>query len=158
LRASFTVTDTDQPLVRGAARKRERYELQIYRMNDPLAEYRVGRATIGVDFGYGFSRFTEVRVGYEIGDLDAKLRLGTPEFASVSGRTGNFRFSLLMDHADDPIIPRRGYKFGHAVPICGYEPRRDGKFSRDECSPQLLSASVEPVRSSSLGGRKHVWI
>jgi len=84
---------------------------KIYRMNDPLAEYRVGRATIGVDFGYGFSRFTEVRVGYEIGDLDAKLRLGTPEFASVSGRTGNFRFSLLMDHADDPIIPRRGYKF-----------------------------------------------
>jgi len=84
---------------------------KIYRMNDPLAEYRVGRASIGVDFGFGFNRFTEVRAGYEVGDLDAKLRLGTPEFASVSGRTGNFRFTLLVDHADDPIIPRRGYRF-----------------------------------------------
>ena len=84
---------------------------KIYRMNDPLSEYRVGRASIGVDFGFGFNRFTEVRAGYEVGDLDAKLRLGTPEFASVSGRTGNFRFALLIDHADDPIIPRRGYRF-----------------------------------------------
>jgi NTE family protein len=83
---------------------------KIYKMNDPLAEYRVGRASIGVDFGYGFNRFTEVRAGYEIGDLDAKLRLGTPEFASVSGRTGNFRFAWFTDHADDPIIPRRGYR------------------------------------------------
>jgi len=84
---------------------------KIYSKNDPLAEYRVGRASIGVDFGFGFNRFTEVRAGYEVGDLDAKLRLGTPEFASVSGRTGNFRFTLLTDHADDPIIPRRGYRF-----------------------------------------------
>jgi len=84
---------------------------KIYRMNDPLAEYRVGRASIGADFGYGFDRFTEVRAGYEVGELDAKLRLGTAQFASVSGRTGNFRFALLTDHADDPIIPRRGYRF-----------------------------------------------
>ena len=84
---------------------------KIYRRNDPLAEYRLGRATIGADFGYGFNRFTEVRAGYETGQLDAKLRLGTPAFASVSGRTGNFRFALLTDHTDDPIIPRRGYRF-----------------------------------------------
>ncbi|HWY44110.1 MAG TPA: patatin-like phospholipase family protein [Candidatus Sulfotelmatobacter sp.] len=84
---------------------------KIYRMNDPLAEYRLGRATIGADFGYGFNRFTEARVGYEVGYLDAKLRLGTPEFAAVSGRTGNLKFSLLTDHTDDPIIPRRGFRF-----------------------------------------------
>lgn len=84
---------------------------KIYRMNDPLAEYRLGRASIGADFGYGFGRFTEVRAGYEVGYLDAKLRLGIPEFATVSGRTGNFKFSLLTDHTDDPIIPRRGYRF-----------------------------------------------
>jgi NTE family protein len=84
---------------------------KIYKMNDPLAEYRLDKATIGVDFGYGFDRFTEARVGYEVGYLDAKLRLGTPEFAAVSGRTGNLKFSFLTDHTDDPIIPRRGYRF-----------------------------------------------
>ncbi|HLK04132.1 MAG TPA: patatin-like phospholipase family protein [Candidatus Acidoferrum sp.] len=84
---------------------------KIYRMNDPLAEYRVGRASIGGDVGFGFSRFTQIRAGYEVGYLDAKLRLGTPEFSSISGRTGNFRLAMLTDHTDDPIIPRRGYRF-----------------------------------------------
>jgi NTE family protein len=83
---------------------------KIYRKNDPLGIYRLGRAAIGVDLGYGFSRFTEVRVGYEVGYIDAKLRLGKPEFASTGGRTGNLKFSLLTDHTDDPIIPRRGYR------------------------------------------------
>ena len=83
---------------------------KIYRMNDPLAIYRIDKASAGLDFGFGFSRFAEVRVGYETGTYNAKLRLGAPEFPALSGRTGNFRMAFLMDHSDDPIIPRRGYQ------------------------------------------------
>jgi NTE family protein len=83
---------------------------KIYDRNNPRAEYRLRRASIGADFGYGFSRFTEVRAGYEFGYLDANLRLGTPEFLSVSGRTGNGRLRFLTDHTDDPVIPRQGYR------------------------------------------------
>ncbi len=83
---------------------------KIYSKNDPRAEYRLRRANIGADFGYGFNRFTEVRAGYELGYLDAKLRLGTPEFLSVSGRASNGRLKFLTDHTDDPVIPRRGYR------------------------------------------------
>jgi len=36
---------------------------KIYRMNDPLAEYRVGRASVESISGNGFNRFTEVRWG-----------------------------------------------------------------------------------------------
>lgn len=81
---------------------------KIYRKSDPLAEYRLNGADIGGDIGYGFSRFNEVRVGYEVGTLDARLRLGTPEFSSLSGRTGATRIRWLMDHTDDPVIPRSG--------------------------------------------------
>ena len=81
---------------------------KIYRKSDPLAEYRFNRTEIGGDIGYGFSRFSEVRFGYEVGTLDARLRLGTPEFSSISGRTGATRFRWLFDHTDDPVIPRRG--------------------------------------------------
>ncbi len=81
---------------------------KIYRKSDPLAEYRFNRTEIGGDIGYGFSRFSEVRFGYEVGTLDARLRLGTPEFSSISGRTGAARFRWLFDHTDDPVIPRRG--------------------------------------------------
>jgi NTE family protein len=83
---------------------------KIYRKNDPLAEYRFYRAEIGGDVGYGFSRFSEFRIGYEIGTLNARLRLGTAEFASISGRTGATQIRYLMDRTDDPVIPRRGVK------------------------------------------------
>ena len=83
---------------------------KIYRKNDPLAEYRFYRAAIGGDMGYGFSRFSEIRFGYEVGTLDARLRLGTAEFSSISGRTGAAHVHYLMDRTDDPVIPRRGIK------------------------------------------------
>lgn len=83
---------------------------QIYAKNDPLADYRFYRTSIGADLGYGFSRFSEVRVGYEVGTLSTKLRLGTPEIPAVDGRTGAARMRYVMDHTDDPVIPRRGFR------------------------------------------------
>jgi NTE family protein len=81
---------------------------KIYRKSDPLAEYRFSNAYMGGDVGYGFNRFSEIRLGYEVGTLDARLRLGTAEFASISGRTGATRLRYHMDRTDDPVIPRRG--------------------------------------------------
>jgi NTE family protein len=81
---------------------------KIYRKSDPLAEYRLNGAQIGGDIGYGFNRFSEVRLGYEVGFLDARLRLGTAEFSSLNGRTGATHLRWLFDHTDDPVIPRRG--------------------------------------------------
>ena len=81
----------------------------IYSHNNPQADYRLGRAEFGIDLGYAVSRFSEVRAGYEIGYLDANLKLGTPQFSSVKGEVGASRFRFATDHRDDPIIPRRGY-------------------------------------------------
>ena len=83
---------------------------QIYAKNDPLAYYRIYRMNIGTDLGYGFSRFSEVRVGYEVGELSTKLRLGTLEIPAVDGRVGAARMRYIMDHTDDPVIPRRGFR------------------------------------------------
>jgi NTE family protein len=83
---------------------------QIYAENDPLADYRFYRTSVGTDLGYGFSRFSEVRVGYDVGTLSTKLRLGTLEIPAVDGRTGAARMRYLMDHTDDPVIPRRGFR------------------------------------------------
>src|SRR3989449_1999699 len=82
---------------------------QIYAKNDPLADYRIYRINIGGDVGYSFGRFSELRVGYEVGSLNTKLRLGSPEIPSVQGRVGQTRLRYLLDHTDDPVIPRRGF-------------------------------------------------
>ena len=83
---------------------------KVYEKGSPLADYKLGQATIGMDVGYGFNRFSELRFGYEVGYLDAKLRLGTPVFNSVDGRTGDARLHYLFDHTDDPVIPRSGVR------------------------------------------------
>ena len=83
---------------------------QIYAKNDPLADYRIYRINIGGDVGYSFGRFSELRVGYQVGSLNTKLRLGTPQIPEVEGRVGQSHLHYLLDHTDDPVIPRRGFK------------------------------------------------
>jgi NTE family protein len=83
---------------------------QIYSKNDPLADYRIYRINVGGDLGYSFGRFSELRVGYEIGSLNNKLRLGTPQIPAVQGRVGQTRLHYVLDLTDDPVIPRRGFR------------------------------------------------
>ena len=75
---------------------------------EPVAEYRVRYAGAGVDLGYGFSRFLQARVGYEVGYLDASLRLGAPVLGDVRGQESGPRLRVVYDDTDDPVIPRRG--------------------------------------------------
>ena len=84
-------------------------QFKIYRRYDPLVDYGRNVVNAGVDVGYGFNRFSEIRFGYEIGALDERLRLGVAQFPSSSGRIGDAKMHFLVDHSDDPVIPRRGY-------------------------------------------------
>jgi NTE family protein len=83
---------------------------KIYEKGNPLADYKLGQAKFGMDVGYGFDRFSELRLGYEAGYLDANLRLGTSVFNSVSGRVGDAKLHYLFDHTDSPVIPRSGVR------------------------------------------------
>jgi NTE family protein len=84
-------------------------QFKIYRRSDPLVIYGRNDVRGGVDLGYGFGRFSEIRLGYEVGALNERVRLGQPQFPSISGRIGNAKLHFHMDHSDEPIIPRRGY-------------------------------------------------
>jgi NTE family protein len=82
---------------------------KIFHKSTPEAIYRLYRDDVGIDIGYGFSRFTEVRAGYEVGYFDPNLRLGTALIPPNNGRFGDTRLRFLTDHRDDFITPRRGY-------------------------------------------------
>ncbi len=73
-----------------------------------LADYKLSTADGGVDIGYGFNRFSELRIGYRAGYLDATRRIGSPLLPQVSGRTGATQIRYALDHLDNPIIPRSG--------------------------------------------------
>ena len=80
----------------------------IYSRNTLLSEYRMNRTEVGADFGYSFDRFSELRLGYEVGYLNASRRIGNPLLPSQSARTGASSLRLIMDRLDSPVIPRRG--------------------------------------------------
>ncbi|MGB7847264.1 MAG: patatin-like phospholipase family protein [Candidatus Acidiferrum sp.] len=81
----------------------------IYGKSDPKADYRLDRVSAGIDLGYGFNRFSELRAGYGIGYYNATLRLGTPEFASKGGRTGALHVRYVLDRTNEAVIPTHGF-------------------------------------------------
>jgi NTE family protein len=85
-----------------------RTPLNLYSKSNLLAEYRLNSAFGGIDAGYNFDRFSELRFGYQAGYASANMRIGSPLLPSVSGRTGSTRLRFAMDRLDNPIIPRRG--------------------------------------------------
>jgi NTE family protein len=85
------------------------YTFLLYKMYDPRADYRMDDVLGGADIGYAISRFSEFRVGYGEGYKHEFLRLGTPQFASNTGRVGALHARYTLDHTNDPVIPTRGY-------------------------------------------------
>jgi NTE family protein len=131
---------------------------QIYAKNDPLADYRIYRANIGADVGYTFGRFSELRVGYEVGSLNTKLRLGSPEIPSVAGQVGQTRVRYLLDHTDDPVIPRSGFSaetnfrwFDQSPGAKGGFPSMDVKLGYFQPITQPASLFVESEGGTTFG-------
>lgn len=82
---------------------------RVYGKSEPRSDYRIDHSLAGVDLGYGFSRFSELRVGYGLGGEEAKLRLGEPVFSPHNGRVGALHFRYVLDHTNEAVIPTRGY-------------------------------------------------
>jgi NTE family protein len=85
------------------------YTFMIYQRNDPKADYQFDRVYGGINLGYGFNRFSELKAGYGVGYANATLRLGTPDFSSYSGRVGALQVRYILDHTNEAVIPTKGY-------------------------------------------------
>jgi NTE family protein len=72
-------------------------------------EYRNRQFGGEFDFGYELGRDGELRVGYQAADLHQSLRIGFPTLPAESGRVGFTKVSLVENHLDNPVIPRKGY-------------------------------------------------
>lgn len=81
----------------------------IYLDDNRVAIYRQHSAGGGVDFGVAANRFSELRFGYQTGYLSLSRSIGTPELPNVSGRQGFARLRYIIDHTDNPTVPRQGY-------------------------------------------------
>jgi NTE family protein len=75
-----------------------------------VATFRQHTAGGGLDFGVAASRFSELRFGYQLDYLSLTKTIGNPGLLNnVSGRQGFSRVRYIIDHTDDPTLPRQGF-------------------------------------------------
>jgi len=80
----------------------------FYDRSDRVATYKIRQAGGGFDLGYEINRFSEIRLGYDAGYLDASLAIGDRVLPTPSGRTGFTSVRYSFNHLDTPVIPRSG--------------------------------------------------
>ncbi len=73
-----------------------------------LAEYRVRSFDYGVDFGYEFGNWGEIRTGVERESGHEDVRVGNPTLPSDSFVTRSYFVRLSLDHLDDVNFPHKG--------------------------------------------------
>jgi NTE family protein len=73
-----------------------------------LAEYRVRSFTYGLDFGYDFGNWGEIRTGVERQSGHEDVRVGNPTLPSDSFDTRSYFVRFSFDRLDNVNFPRRG--------------------------------------------------
>ncbi|HMF09350.1 MAG TPA: patatin-like phospholipase family protein [Thermoanaerobaculia bacterium] len=91
------------------AASQEQVDVFANASNQRIASYRVRRTHIGLDLGYDFGSFVEVRGGVDWGRVKSVLRTGLPQFPSVDTATGAFTGRIRVDQLDSAVIPKDGY-------------------------------------------------
>ena len=82
----------------------------LYFDDNRTAIFRQHDAGGGLDFGVAISRFSELRFGYQLEHLSLTRAIGVPGLLNnASGRQGFSRVRYIIDHTDDPTLPRKGY-------------------------------------------------
>jgi NTE family protein len=80
----------------------------LYDRSTQLAQYRIRRYGGGADVGFAIDRFSELRLGYEIGYFRSSLSIGSPVLPAPEGRTGVSSIGYSLDRLDSPLVPRTG--------------------------------------------------
>ena len=103
------------PLGRGffiapqASYRRERRD--FFAGDHRVAQYQTERYGTGFDVGY-LNHRSELRLGYEVGHLDANVRSGDPKvLSSANGMVSVARVRWTFDGQDSATIPTNGVRF-----------------------------------------------
>jgi NTE family protein len=75
-----------------------------------VAEYRIKRTGVGLDFGTDFGRDAELRLGYDVTELKGRRRIGSPELPEVEGSERYVHLGFNYDSQTSPLVPTRGLR------------------------------------------------
>jgi NTE family protein len=82
----------------------------VFNGDDKIAEYLIGAARAGVDFGAVLGTVGTVRLGAQWLQVDAKVETGSSALPSARELTAGPRAALVIDQVDHAFFPRAGYR------------------------------------------------
>jgi NTE family protein len=82
----------------------------LYFQDRRAAEYLVRQGGGGLDLGYIFGRRSQLRFGYEISRISAKVDIGDSLLPNLSGTVSSFSARYVYDGQNSAIIPTRGVR------------------------------------------------
>lgn len=107
-------------------------KVSIYAGGIRLAEYSFRTAQAGIDFGYGTSRDSELRLGYSIGHQKARRRIGDPLLSDLSGRLSFASLRWNYDTRNNVQIPTRGIQLRNSLNYYFDSPGAADSFAQAE--------------------------
>lgn len=111
----------------------EREIRNIFQGNSRLATYNIRRTGIGLDAGYTF-RSSEFRVGYDLANLNAAIRVGSPVLPTIKGNESRIFTRYDVDTTDSAIIPTTGIRFTGDLRYTFRSPGADRKYPQAEAN------------------------
>jgi NTE family protein len=82
----------------------------VFEEKDQIAEYEIDRSLAAADIGYNFSPRSELRLGFEIGNVDASVRIGDPVLPRIEGKYDLVETRWTYDGVDSPVVPTQGVR------------------------------------------------
>ena len=74
----------------------QRTKTGVFVEEEQVAQYEVRDSALGTDLGYEFASVAELRIGYQVGRLEASREIGDPVLPEVSGEESEATISLRL--------------------------------------------------------------
>jgi NTE family protein len=75
-----------------------------------VAEYRQRKVAAGLDAGYIFNRRSQLRIGYEVADAQAKVSIGDPLLPDIKGLVSDASTRFVYDGLNSAMVPTSGVR------------------------------------------------
>jgi NTE family protein len=82
---------------------------EIFLNQTALGTYQVSRSTLGLDLGYDFGTWGELRVGYAHAWGVGRRKVGNPDFPDLDWDEGGLTARMRVDQLDNVNLPHSGY-------------------------------------------------
>lgn len=130
----------------------ENRRVDFFSNGDRLTEYTFRTAQAGIDVGYSASRNSELRFGYSIGHQNAARRIGSSQFADLSGKVSFASLRWNFDTRDNSQVPANGVEFKNSVNYYFAAPGSTASFAQAQSELSAFRSLNKKYTVFGLGG------